>query len=135
MPSLSNRTDWTIFPMGTDSNRRGRTGITNSTVVFSATTGERRPKTERSRFESTWLNRRAQISENVKTTSLSPLSPSDRLAPFIQGPAPDEATDSMEFIGLGDEEDPDPEILEQFLRSGTDPSCPMSVQVCRVFKK
>ena len=41
----------------------------------------------------------------------------------------------MEFIGLGDEEDPDPEILEQFLRSGADPSCPMSVQVCRVFKK
>ncbi len=44
----------------------------------------------------------------------------------------EEMTDSTEFMGISDEDDLNSEILDSYLRSGTDLSCPMPVQVLRI---
>jgi hypothetical protein len=89
-----------------------------------------RPKTDRSKNSSSWLRRSTPDDVHVQTPRFGPLSLSQQTSSEKQ----EDLTDSTEFLGLSDEDDPDPEILDHFLRSGTDPSCPMSVQRGRLWK-
>ncbi len=112
--------------MALDAKRRLRSGTANA--PSSNTNAPPRPKTDRSRNSSSWLSR--STSDHVQTPRLGPSSLSQQASSEKQ----DDLTDSTEFLGLSDEDDPDPEILEHFLRSGTDASCPMSVQRGRIWK-
>jgi hypothetical protein len=106
-----------------DAKRRLRSGTANALSPNSST--PTRPKTDRSRNSSSWLSRSTPQTPRLGPSSLSQQASSEKH---------DDLTDSTEFLGLSDEDDPDPEILEHFLRSGTDPSCPMSVQRGRIWK-
>lgn len=115
--------------MGPDSNRRSKSGITSSSPQKIGVGP--RPKTEWSKKTSHWISRSGPFVDHVQSPRIGSTTRVIKPEETLPNPAEknEDLTDSTEFTGLSDDDDPDPEILDQFLRSGTDPSCPISFQV------